>query len=320
MQHKSFFSRPVSAEMLIMLARDFEADIAVVGSGDCADLDHTARIGVLGQSGLGYYDGAPGGIESTGAGVVITNAESVETFDAALILVSRHPRKLFIQVMNALLAGNPIDHGHTIVEIPAQVSPGESRIDAGATVLPGSRIGKGCIIETGAIVLPGVILEDGVHVKTGAILGSSGAAIVVTDCATLSQPHLGTLIIGAGTEIGSQSNLVRGIFGATTVGRRCVIGNHVNIGHNCMVGSGVWLGAAATVGGYTRIGNFTNIGMGSICKNGLAIGTGCNVAMGSCLMKNLPDGMSCIGNPAKETQFRFHAGPAVKFPLPPGHA
>lgn len=317
MQHKSFFYRVIDPEALIALARKLDPELKLAGTGDCSALDHTARIGLLGAEGLGYYDGPSGGVACTGAGAVITHAAGAEGIGAALILVSQHPRTLFIRVMGAILAENPIDYPRTTAQIEAQVSLGEGLIEPSATVMHGTRIGAGCVIEAGAILRPGVILEDGVHVKTGAILGSSGAAIAVTDGQTVSQPHLGTLIVGAGTEIGSQSNLVRGIFGATVLGQRCVIGNQVNIGHNCGLGQGVWVGAGTIVGGYTTVGHFTNIGMGSLCKNGLSIGANCNIAMGSCVIKNLPDGKSCIGNPAKETGFRFQAGPAVAFPLPP---
>lgn len=317
MQHKSYFTQPVAPEALLTLAREFDPDLAARHLGACPPLDHSAWSGALGPEGFGYFDGPVGGVRCEGAGAVITYAAAAEEIDAALVIVSRHPRRLFIRVINALLDGNPIDYARTTAGLGARVSDGDSRIEPGATVMPGSRIGKGCVIETGAIILPGVILEDGVHVKTGAILGSSGAAIAVTDTETVSQPHLGTLIVGAGTEIGSQSNIVRGIFGASSIGQRCMIGNKVNVGHNCTVGHGVWLGVGVTIGGYSRIGNFTNVGMGALCRNGLSIGTGCNVAMGSCLMQDLPDGLSCIGNPAKTTRFRFSAGPAVPFPLPP---
>lgn len=316
MQHKSFFTRPVDPDDLIALARAADPDLFVRGNTkSCPPLTHSARTGALGPDGLGYFDGAAANMPGLDAGAIITHAEASEACTAALVIVSQHPRTVFIGMMNALLAENPVDYTRTTDGLSAHVSVGDNQIEQGAIVMPGSRIGRGCVIETGAIIRPGVILEDGVHVKTGAILGSSGAAISVTEGATLSQPHLGTLVIGAGTEIGSQANMVRGIFGATTIGQRCVIGNQVNIGHNCTVGHGVWLGAGAIIGGYSQIGDFTNIGMGTKCRNGLKIGNGCNVAMGSCLMKDLLDGQSCIGNPAKPTAFRLSAGPAVPFPL-----
>ena len=318
MQHKSFFSRPVDVNFVLNLARSFEDGISVVTNDDCMYLDHVARIGFQRSNGISYYDGDVSDLDDAGAGLVITSAHLASLFTCDLIVISRNPRVLFIQLIQALLADNQIDYPRTFSEITLQVSSGRSRVDAGATVAPGSWIGRDCVIETGAIVLPGVILEDGVHLKAGAIVGSSGAAVAVNTGAMLAQPHVGSLVIGSGTEVGAQSNIVRGMFGATTIGNRCVIGNQVNVGHNCRIGHSVWIGAAVVVGGYTCIGNFTNIGMGSICKNGLVIGDNCNVAMGSCLMKSLSDGKSCIGNPARETAFRFSAGPAIELELPDG--
>ena len=311
MQHKSFFSAPINADTLIALATEFEADVLVAGHGRCEDLNHSARIDILGHNGFGYCDAIQDYTEVKGA--VITTAECAKMVDAQLLLITHNPRALFINVINALLANNPINYKFTFDEISLELSEGESWIDPSARVMPGSLIGKGCIIEAGAIVLPGVALEDGVRVKTGAVIGGSGAAIAINENVTLSQPHIGTLIIKSGTEIGSLSNLVRGIFGATTIGRRSVIGNQVNIGHNCSIGNGVWVGAGAIIGGYASIGNFTNIGIGALCKNGLTIGNSCNVAMGSCVIKNLADRKSCIGNPAMETSYRLSAGPEIEF-------
>ncbi|MGJ8557408.1 MAG: hypothetical protein ACSHW6_10225 [Sulfitobacter geojensis] len=283
---------------------------------DTFELDATARFGHLDETSIGYFDGATYIGRATRAGCVITNSLAEPVIDARVKIVVPNPRRLFILMINALLAENPLDYDRTISMSQGQVSFGPSQIHETAVVMPGTRIGSGCVIEPAAIIFPGTVLEDGVTVKAASLVGSSGAAIDLSDEQTLSQPHLGTVLVKAHTEIGSQSNIVRGIFGTTTIGTRCVIGNQVNIGHNVLIGDGVWIGVGSIVAGYAKVGDFTNIGMGSLCKNGTTIGANCNVAMGSCLSKDLPHGASCFGNPAKATRFKLTAGPARPFEKP----
>ena len=163
------------------------------------------------------------------------------------------------------------------------------------------------------VIFPGTVIEDNVTIKSGSIIGESGAAIHIIKDQTLSQPHVGRVVIEAGSEIGSQANIVRGIFGVTRIGKRCVVGNQVNVGHNVDLGQGSWLGVASVIGGFTRIGAFSNIGMGAMCRNGLTLGRQCNVAMGSVLNKHLPDDGNCFGNPAKLTRVKLSAGPAKNY-------
>jgi sugar O-acyltransferase (sialic acid O-acetyltransferase NeuD family) len=72
-----------------------------------------------------------------------------------------------------------------------------------ANIMPGSRLGKHCLINTGAIVEHDCVLEDGVHLCPGVILG-------------------GGVKIGAWTQIG---------LGA-------IIRDHITIGDHCVIGMG----------------------------------------------------------------------------------
>ena len=311
----SYFTQPIRPATISALARQFEAEVEIENAGTDQDITATARVFDLDAQTIGYFDGAKPLENAPHAGVIITHKAVADSFSAQTKIICSEPRKLFIQITNALLETNPIDYAKTLGIAVDLAVPDSADIADGATVMQGARIGENCRIETGAVIFPGVVLGDRVHVKSGALIGTSGAAIHVSDEMTLSQPHVGTVVVGDGVEIGSLSNVVRGIFGATTIGNRVVIGNLANVGHNVAIGHGTWIGASTVVAGYTTVGNFTNIGIGALCKNGIKIGDKCNIAMGSCLSKHMPDGASCFGNPAKVTGFNIAAGPAKPFPL-----
>lgn len=314
MSNQSYFSRPMSCTELCdrIIALDPMAEVEI--KEDISILS-VARATELNTTSLGYFDGKFWTADPSMIGAILTTKDLSPAIDAHLKVIIDNPRQLFIRLVNSVLQSNPLDHARTLDDIEAKQSLGSSHIHETAIVMPGSRVGAGCVIEPASIIFPGVILEDGVHVKASTLIGTSGAAIDVTDERTLSQPHLGTVLVGANTEIGSQTNIVRGIFGQTRIGERCVIGNQVNIGHNVIIGDGVWVGVGAIVAGYANVGSFTNIGMGALCRNGLTIGKNCNIAAGSLLIKDMSDGMSCFGNPAKLTKFKIMAGPAAHFPV-----
>ena len=313
MPNQSYFSKPILSAELCRRITALDPTAQIETDGDVI-IHSASRAPNLTASSLVYFDGRDWTFGRVKIGAILTTNDAASLIEAHLKIVVNNPRQLFIRLMNDLLEDNHLDYMRTLDDVDAPCASGQSRIHETAIVMPGSRIGAGCVIEPASIIFPGVVLEEKVHVKASTLIGTSGAAIDVTDEWTLSQPHLGTVIIGAGTEIGSQTNIVRGIFGPTRVGRRCIIGNQVNIGHNVAVGDGVWVGAGAIVAGYTCVGSFTNIGMGALCKNGLKIGANCNVGAGSCLVKDMPEGMSCFGNPAKLTKFKLTAGPAKPFP------
>lgn len=314
MPNQSYFTRAIPCDELCNLIKALDPSVQIETNGDVT-INSVARTSDLNATSLAYFDGKVWVSGATKIGAILTNKISATAIEAYLKVIADNPRQLFIRLINAILEDNPLDYARTVNDINVPYSTGQSRVHETAIVMPGSRIGAGCVIEPASIIFPGVVLEDGVHVKTSTLIGTSGAAIDVTDKWTLSQPHLGTVLIGANTEIGSQTNIVRGIFGPTCVGKRCIIGNQANVGHNVVIGDGVWVGVGAIVAGYTKVGSFTNIGMGALCKNGLTIGRDCNIAAGSCLVKDMPDGTSCFGNPAKLTKFKLAAGPAKEFPI-----
>lgn len=85
-------------------------------------------------------------------------------------------------------------------------------------------------------------------------------------------------------------------------------GFHANIysyvGHDCVIGDFVTFAPGVKCNGNIEIGDHAYIGTGAIIKQGrpgkpLLIGAGAIVGMGAVVTKNVPAGMTVIGNPAK---------------------
>lgn len=308
----SFFSQALPATQLIALAARLDPTAQIFCTDDQARVDCFAHFRDGSPGSLSYFDDAKYD-GPLGAGCFIAQPNLADQITGNICILTDDPRRMFIEMALYILATIGLDYDRFTT--PPCVAPGigDSDIHPSATIMDGCRIGNGCHIGPAVVIFPGTVIEDNVTIKSGAMVGESGAAIHILPDRTLSQPHVGRVWVQAGTEIGSQANIVRGIFGTTRIGPRCVIGNQVNVGHNVTIDEGTWLGVGSVIGGFTQIGAFANIGMGTVCRNGLTLGTGCNVAMGSVLSKSLPNDASCFGNPAKPTGVRLSAGPAKDY-------
>ncbi len=81
------------------------------------------------------------------------------------------------------------------------------------------------------------------------------------------------------------------------------------VAHDCLVGDFVTLAPGAKVNGNVEIGDFAYLGTGCIIRQGtsgrrLRIGAGAVVGMGAVVTRDVADGETVIGNPARRLEKR----------------
>lgn len=69
--------------------------------------------------------------------------------------------------------------------------------------------------------------------------------------------------------------------------------------HDCVIGDFVTLAPGAKVNGNVTIGDDVYIGAGAIIRQGLTIGRGAVVGMGAVVTRDVPPGVTVVGNPAR---------------------
>ena len=99
-------------------------------------------------------------------------------------------------------------------------------------------------------------------------------------------------IIGAGAIISS----------ASTLGENCMILYQAIVGHHAQVGSHTVVCPKSTVGGHSHVGDNCFIGINSSMKQRVNLGKDVIVGMGSMVFRDVADGNTVVGNPARVTK------------------
>jgi UDP-N-acetylglucosamine acyltransferase len=90
-----------------------------------------------------------------------------------------------------------------------------------------------------------------------------------------------------------------GTISHTTVGARTWLLQHVHVGHDAEIGEDVLVATGAIVGGHAIIHNDARIGLGAIILPFRTVGANAHVGAGAVVTKNVPPGVTVIGNPAR---------------------
>ena len=81
---------------------------------------------------------------------------------------------------------------------------------------------------------------------------------------------------------------------------RCFHANlYSYVEHDCVIGNYVTFAPGVHCNGNVVIGDNAYIGSGAIIRQGLRIGAGAIVGMGAVVTKDVPEGLTVIGNPAR---------------------
>jgi sugar O-acyltransferase (sialic acid O-acetyltransferase NeuD family) len=83
------------------------------------------------------------------------------------------------------------------------------------------------------------------------------------------------------------------------VGLGCIVNVGASVDHDCILEDGVHICPGAHLGGDTAVGFCSWFGIGAVTRQGIKIGREVMVGAGAVVVKDIPDGTTVIGNPAK---------------------
>lgn len=148
-----------------------------------------------------------------------------------------------------------------------------------------------------------IIIHDSATIDPSATIGKDGFGFVRDENNELiSMPHRGGVLIEANVSIGAHTCVDRAVNGYTSIEYGTKVDNLVHIAHGAKVGKHCLIVAGAVLGGSCEIGDYSYVGMGALIKNKIKVGKGCTIGMGAVVTKDVPNGWTVIGNPARKLE------------------
>jgi UDP-3-O-[3-hydroxymyristoyl] glucosamine N-acyltransferase len=221
-----------------------------------------------------------------------------------------------LEIFHPAESPDPGVHPSSVVAADVSVGEGASigplvSVAAGATVGDRSVVGAGCVlgrgIEIGAdcILHPRVVVEDNCRigdrciVHSGTVIGSDGYGYATVDGLHHKVPQVGIVVLEDDVELGANVCVDRATLGETRIRRGTKVDNLVQIAHNVEVGDHCLLVAQVGISGSTTIGHHSVFAGQSGCSGHLKIGSGVVLAAKAAAYKDVPDGATMAGAPAR---------------------
>ncbi len=160
------------------------------------------------------------------------------------------------------------------------------------------QIGDNCHIGSNSIIRNSLI-GNNVNILDNCIIGKKGFGFFPDNSKNIRYPHIGTVIIGENSEIGSGATIDRGSMSNTIIGNNTYLDNQVHIAHNVKIGNNCILAGQVGIAGSTIIGNNVKIGGQAGISGHLKIGNNVEIAGGSGVIKSISDNSKVMGYPAR---------------------
>ncbi|MCR4316852.1 MAG: acetyltransferase [Planctomycetes bacterium] len=90
----------------------------------------------------------------------------------------------------------------------------------------------------------------------------------------------------------------------SVIGKHSVVNTSCSIDHDAKIEDNVFVGPGAVLGGNVTVGSDTVIGLGANVFDGITIGSNATVGAGALVNKNVPDGATVVGVPAKVLRWK----------------
>jgi sugar O-acyltransferase (sialic acid O-acetyltransferase NeuD family) len=101
--------------------------------------------------------------------------------------------------------------------------------------------------------------------------------------------------IGAGTVVAAGARITTNV----RIGNHCYIGPNASVGHDAVLLDGATLYPGSVVSGSVSVGEAATIGAGATIRQGLRIGASAFVALGAGVVRDVPEGTTVAGTPAR---------------------
>ncbi|MCA9732569.1 MAG: UDP-3-O-(3-hydroxymyristoyl)glucosamine N-acyltransferase [Deferribacteres bacterium] len=258
-------------------------------------------------------------LETTLAAAVLVRPDSPPTDRSCLIRVP-NPYLAFVRIARELFSiGEPQRQGlhataivnptarigktlsigpYSIIEANSVLGD-DCIIGNNCTIGKGVKLGNRCQIGNNVHIANGVVLGNEVIVQSGTVIGSDGFGYAKDGDTYYKIPHIGQVILEDKVEIGANVTIDRGTFGETRIKKGTKLDNLIHIAHNVVIGENTVIAAQSGISGSTEIGDNVTIAGQVGFVGHIKIGNRTIFGAQAGVTKNVPDGITVSGYPAK---------------------
>jgi len=273
------------------------AGAAPIHEADANDVTFCSRPG---EAGLAL-------MRETRAGVVLCaeshDVSSLAAGGKAFVTVA-DPRLAFLRIVARFFGekGMPGIHPTAVIDANTTIAA-DAHIGPFVWIGAGCSVGEGTTIHAHVSIYPKTRIGRNVTVHAGTVIGADGYGYQRNERGELEKfPHIGGVVIEDDVEIGSNTSIDRGTLGDTILREGSRIDNQVHIAHNVVVGRHAAVIANAMIGGSTVIGDGAWIAPSACVRDGLTIGANAVVGLGALVVKDVADGATVMGSPARPAE------------------
>lgn len=164
-------------------------------------------------------------------------------------------------------------------------------------------IGDNNVIHSNVCIYDRTTIGDNNTIHSGALICIDGLGCIrQADGSLLEFPQLGGVEIGNNCYIGGGVHIASGSLSNTIIEDGCKINGLCFIGSNDHLFENVWITGSTMLAGSVVVGKNTTIFSRVVVRDWCNIGYGCTIGMGSVVTKNVPDGETWFGSPAKKKE------------------
>jgi UDP-3-O-[3-hydroxymyristoyl] glucosamine N-acyltransferase len=218
-----------------------------------------------------------------------------------VLIVVGNPKMAIAKVGNHFFIEKPKPGIHPTAILHPEAEIGKNVTIGPNCVIGKCRIGNNSILDANVVLYNNTTIGNNVRIHSGAIIGSDGLGCEREPDGTLVKfPHLGGVIVEDNVDIGASCQIAKGALSNTIIGK----GSKLNVGcfiaHNTTIGNNVWISPKVNIAGSCKIFNNVTIFSGVVIREQTTIGSHSVIGMGTVVTKNVPEGETWVGNPAKK--------------------
>ena len=180
----------------------------------------------------------------------------------------------------------------------------ETRVDPTATIHPTAYvadrdvvIGAGTVVDAHAVVMPRTVIGAEGFIGANSTLGSEAFETTRVDGRDRLQRQAGGVRLGDGVIVLSNCAVARSVFPLfTELGDGVGLDNLVHVAHDCVLERGVKLTACTMLAGRVEMGEGAYTGPNASISNGVKVGAGGYVTIGSTVVRDVAEGGKVTGN------------------------